>query len=595
MRIILTFVAFIICQSVFSQQIYHVTQSGSGDKSGESWENASDDLAKTVDNAQFGDTVWVAAGTYLGGFYMKEGVSVYGGFAGNETSLDARKMPGTHENITTLDGNGSYRVLTQDADFIASTIWDGFVIQNGSSRTGGGVYLRKNGIVRRCIIKGNSTTMPAVGDYIPQEGGVVFQVNKLEKKVWIISEEDCGRTYHIYNGGGNENINNIADAVLDMNGKINTYSLTKSDVTQVVKAYRGAEKSDWYIPSVGEWSQFLKLQDDGSFKKTKTYELVEASLFAYGRMPLFGKGYWSSTLAEHNGMASSWYINFQNEDIQKINIWQYEHVRGIRYYTIADGTGKGGGIYALDGSHIEGCLLSENQSSAGSAIYATGNVMILNNTIISNQLESSSSTSSAIDANSTVMVCNTIVAGNLTAAGEYDKYAGEAYYAYSAIESSAVASGQSNILVDNISELGFVDYAARDYKLLPSSILLEKGNTVYLPVGLDSDLSGDVRISNRRVSIGAYQQYYTSGTDKHVFSGLRIYPNPVKINDIINIDLSPIESVALVEIFDMYGKKIISKKGYDQIKIQAPKSTGIYVLKITLSAKTVSEYKLIVI
>ncbi len=594
MRILHTIIAIISSQILFSQQTYFVTQTGNGSKNGSSWENASDDLSKIVDGAKSGDNIWVSTGTYQGGFYMKEGVSVYGGFSGNERQLNERKMPGTNENLTILDGNNSYRVLTQSSDFSISTVWDGFIIQNGSSQNGGGVYLRKNGIVRRCIIKNNSTAMPAIGDYIPQEGGVIFQVNKDEKKVWIISEEDCGRNYHIYYNG-NTNINNIEDAILDMNGKINTYSLAKSRATQAIQAFRGGGQSDWYIPSAGEWARFIERQGDGSFKQTKTYELVEASLSAYGKTPLSGKKYWSSTSAEHNGMASVWYINFQNDDIQKVNIWQYNHIRGIRYYTITSSDGKGGGVFALDGSRIEGCLLTKNQSSMGSAICARGDITILNSTIVDNKLESSSYTSSAIDGNSVVKVYNTVVAGNLTATGGSDKYIGAPYYAYSAVESSVVTAGEANVLVNNVSELGFVDVTAKNYRLTTSSILAEKGNINYLPIALYSDLVGNNRVSNNKVSVGAYQQDYVSNINNKTDIKTSIYPNPVKTGSMINVDFNSLESDALVEVYDMFGRIISTDQGNVQLKIQSPKSAGIYLLRITLPSKVISEYKLVVI
>ena len=592
MRILLTIIAVIASQVIFSQQTYYVTQTGNGNKDGKSWENASNNLSETLDNAQSGDAIWVASGTYQGGFFMKDGVSVYGGFAGNETQLNERKMPGTNENLTILDGEDSYRVLTQNNDFTNTSVWDGFVIQNGSSQTGGGVYLRKNGIIRRCIIKNNNTALPAVGDYIVQEGGVVFQVNKEDKKVWLIAEDDCGRNYHIYHGGST-NINTIENAILDMDGKVNTALLTKSRAAQAIQAYRGGGKSGWYIPSAGEWAAFLKLEADGSFEKTKTYELVEASLLANGKTPLSGKKYWSSTSAEHNGMASAWYINFQNEDIQKVNIWQYNRIRGIKYYTANSEDGKGGAVFAIEGSRIENCLISENGASLGSAICARGNVVLLNNTIVNNKLESSENNSSAVDGNSVVKIYNTIIAGNLTASGEADKYSGAPHFANSAVETSFIASGESNILLKNVSEVGFVDISSKDYNITTSSSLSEAGNIAYIPQDLDSDLSGKTRISGEKVSIGAYQQNYVSSNNENLLSEISIYPSPVKAGEFVYFSLNSDDKDMLVEIYDITGKKIISEKKL-QGKIQAPKSAGTYILKLTLETKTSYEYKLIV-
>lgn len=78
---------------------------------GSSWERASPDLAAVLEEARAGDEVWVSWGVHRpaprGGpraasFALTPGVRVYGGFAGNETSL-AERDPAVHVSI--LDGD----------------------------------------------------------------------------------------------------------------------------------------------------------------------------------------------------------------------------------------------------------------------------------------------------------------------------------------------------------------------------------------------------------------------------------------------------------------------------------------------------------
>lgn len=71
--------------------IIYVTVTGSGTHSGNSWANATSSIWEAQTLAQTYDAVvWVAGGTYYGdttsvnAFTMRDGVSVYGGFAGNE-------------------------------------------------------------------------------------------------------------------------------------------------------------------------------------------------------------------------------------------------------------------------------------------------------------------------------------------------------------------------------------------------------------------------------------------------------------------------------------------------------------------------------
>lgn len=596
MRILLITIMVVASSlAVVSQQTYYVSLAGKGDKEGKSWENASDDLINMLNKAQSGDAVWVSEGIYTGGFFMKEGVSVYGGFSGSEDHLNERKMPGTGENLTILDGNFCYQVLTQRSIFNTPTVWDGFVIQNGTSQMGGGVYLQKNGILRRCIIKGNSTSLPSVGEYIMQEGGVVFKIDKKSMKVWVIAEEDCGRNYQVYHAA-NTLVDTIEDAILDIDGKINTAMLTKSRASQAIQAYRGGNKSGWYIPSAGEWATFLELQKDGGFTKTNIYDLVESSLTTNGKAPLSGRKYWSSTHTKHSEMPAAWHINFETEDIQKINIWQYNLIRGVRYYNYnsTPETGKGGGVYALEGSRIEGCLVTENQASGGSGIYARGAVVILNSTVINNKLESSDIFSSAIDGNSAVKVYNTIKAGNLLSSGGLDKQTDASYYAYSAIETSNIESGESNILLKDVAEVGFIDITSNDYKLSSSSSLAEAGNITYIPLELDTDLGDRARISNNNVSIGAYQHGYVSGLSESISGNIHIYPNPVKAGENILFDLRMLDIKIIAEIHDISGKIIISKEINSSDKVLAPKTPGTYILKLTHETQPIFEYKLIV-
>jgi hypothetical protein len=86
---------------------YHVKPGGTGNCS--SWANACD-LQIALNNAPSGFEIWVAAGTYKPTtgtnrnflFVLKNGVAVYGGFAGTETARDQRDPVA---NLTILSGD----------------------------------------------------------------------------------------------------------------------------------------------------------------------------------------------------------------------------------------------------------------------------------------------------------------------------------------------------------------------------------------------------------------------------------------------------------------------------------------------------------
>ena len=195
------------------------TATGTGD--GSSWDNASGDLQKMIDEladnnvSQQAGEVWVAAGTYKpqsqlisgmnysASFRMRDGISVYGGFAGNETSKQERAkgtMPWDFKNVTVLEaayyesklawtnskwtvGSDSRHVvwfapMSGESDFTRITTLDGVTVQGGYAQgntglddfktdCGGGVYMDgANAYLSNCIVRENYATGNGGGVYL---------------------------------------------------------------------------------------------------------------------------------------------------------------------------------------------------------------------------------------------------------------------------------------------------------------------------------------------------------------------------------------------------------------------------------------------
>jgi len=83
-----------------------------------------------INAASSGWDVWVAQGTYVERITHKSGAGLYGGFAGTETVREQRNWAG---NKSIIDGNQQGTVVTIPSGATASTIVDGFTIQNGSA------------------------------------------------------------------------------------------------------------------------------------------------------------------------------------------------------------------------------------------------------------------------------------------------------------------------------------------------------------------------------------------------------------------------------------------------------------------------------
>ena len=203
-------------------RIRYVMEQAQGTGDGSSWANASGDLQKMIDELadnnpqnQAGE-VWVAAGTYApqsqlisgtaysASFRMRDGISVYGGFAGTETTKQERKkgtMPWDFTNETILEAayydhanlqlNNNKWTLTSDsrhvvwfapmaneAAFSRVTTLDGVTIRGGYAQggtglddfktdRGAGVYMDgANTYLTNCIVKENYATGNGGGVYL---------------------------------------------------------------------------------------------------------------------------------------------------------------------------------------------------------------------------------------------------------------------------------------------------------------------------------------------------------------------------------------------------------------------------------------------
>ena len=214
-------------QPVAAGRIRYVKQGGTGN--GTSWTNASGDIQRMIDEladnnpgGQPGE-VWIAEGeyepqtqlisnaSYSASFRMRDGISVYGGFAGGEASKTERKlktkpegeevMPWEFEHTTVLKAayydrknltlNGNKWTLTSDSrhvvwfapmqdedPFMQVTTLDGVTIMGGYAQgntglddfytdRGAGVYMDgENAYLTNCTVTENYATGNGGGVYL---------------------------------------------------------------------------------------------------------------------------------------------------------------------------------------------------------------------------------------------------------------------------------------------------------------------------------------------------------------------------------------------------------------------------------------------
>lgn len=180
----------------------YVDQNASGANDGSNWVNAFTNLGQAL-LATENDEIWLAAGTYKpsrpGGdvaasFTLKNGVAIYGGFAGTETSRDQRDTVANPTILSgDLNGDDTYRYLNfhdgwwnlsdnskhvVTASFTdSSAILDGVEISHGAGwgsidpyipANGGGLYINSGSpTIRNCRFYGNGAP----------NGGAVYVMN----------------------------------------------------------------------------------------------------------------------------------------------------------------------------------------------------------------------------------------------------------------------------------------------------------------------------------------------------------------------------------------------------------------------------------
>lgn len=231
--------------------VRYVSEAGTGD--GTSWQNASNDLQAMIDASQTGDEVWVASGTYKPerlikeskkrskAFFLKNGVSLYGGFKGTETSKEERTLktdgkpyewqnqtilsgdddtpdvwtreidPGSsHRYVWRVEGNegNSNHVLYSEEKLSDRTVIDGFTIKGAyadvwQAYAGGAAVMASGHIeIYKCRIEENMSYNKVEGKTF--QGGAVYLYDTDGKAIiesCLFERNQNRASYESANGG----------------------------------------------------------------------------------------------------------------------------------------------------------------------------------------------------------------------------------------------------------------------------------------------------------------------------------------------------------------------------------------------------------
>jgi predicted outer membrane repeat protein len=366
-KLLQIFIVIYICSLTVAYSYaknYYVRSNGNPALPGTSWGWASNNLQTIINKASKGDVIFVAAGKYYGGFIMKEGVNVLGGYTANVNNPTERYEMNdpdtTHYSI--LDGEGNQRVLTQLTPFSTSTVWDGFILRNGNPstdfKTGSIIYSQTGdnqivGILYQYNQETRTGKMIGTIEQYKQWGGYEQFIDELPLMDDRVSASS--------NTSGKENtatiIHMLAHKSIDFssvdyieNGNYAAYwcdTLTTGGYTE------------WYLPAPGELHEVFNANIQTVLKNTEknlthpfwtSGQIGNTLAWAY----CFGNGYF------HPALKYTSYI------VSAIHTFIEPEIPNGFYFA-------GGGAFIYENGVLNNCIVSNNTSaSKGGGIYCWG-------------------------------------------------------------------------------------------------------------------------------------------------------------------------------------------------------------------------------
>ena len=465
---------FLFSFSVTQAQIY-VDANATGTNNGSSWANAFTELHSATAIAGYGAQIWVAKGTYFPtsgtnrdiSFHIANGVELYGGFAGGETSVGQRNW---NTNVTILSGDigtsgsptdNSYNVVEYPNTSITGKM-DGFIVQDGYAT---GPYQ----------VNGAAVMINAYGTNL--NGSIEFRNNV------FVNNYASGNGGAVYMEAGN---NGSLQPVF-VSCKFLGNNTGSSGGAVYHSAYNGG-----YIASIFSKCTFLQNQSNES----------GAAIFNHGGG---GKCVPQFTHCDFESNAS--------------NVGH-----GGAMYNL------GTGLNSNSSPIITNCRFFKNSGFAAGAIYNNGtsngnsSPVITNSTFVANFINANGLAgggggtiynNGSVDGNSSTEVVNCIVWGNSAPHGThvFKNVEGTPTISYSLIDQPDCTSLNTSLgstvtcgggIQYNIDPL-FLNEAGGDLRLQDASPAINTGDNSKNTVSIDLD--GVARIANSLIDKGAYENF----------------------------------------------------------------------------------------
>ncbi len=494
--------------------IIYVKAGSSGD--GASWATASEDLVSALEFASDGDEVWVAAGTYRPDtassdvyFTLKDGVGLYGGFAGTE-ALRNQRNPAT--NVTTLSGGGlSYHVVYAGAGVTTSAVLDGFTVTGGNANgptvgnhdIGGGM-LNKNSspTISNCNFRDNRAR---------NNGGAMFNYEASPTVTNCAFSSNLASNYHggaIYNLKGAPTVTGcvFSSNLAKTNGG-GMYS-DQSDVTitgctfsenRTITGCGGGIHNEDDSPTVTGCTfseNTATSYGGGMFCGNNSSPTVTNCSFSSNQGHDGGGIYVMNTSPTVTGCTFS-----GNTATNGGGISNGQGSPTVTDCTFSGNTAtNGGGLYNGYGSPtVTNCTFSGNTATDGGGMDGySGSMMVTNCTFSSNNATNDGGGISGID----LTVTNCILWGTNSPIGQIVDKGGATTVTYSVVD-KALFGDLSNVLADpRLGPLAANGGSTMTCALLAGSSALNSGTATGAPA---TDQRGVARPQGTGVDMGAYE------------------------------------------------------------------------------------------
>ena len=564
--------------------VIYVTENGSGNSSGDSWDNAMPgiQLQDAIDAIESsGGEVWVAEGTYIPqktsssslyrcthdkSFELKNGVALYGGFAPEKSVIDKiSRNPQMYETILSGDINGDdvdyfdqYEPTETRTDNVThvvvaaylddSSILDGFVITGGKAydgesslstcyyNRGGGLFIKsqveyssvseesKYGpIIRNCNFRNNMASY----------GGGLF--------LWTGEEHVAEQYFVVENNVFENNYALIGGAVYAQSYYSEEYITQPYFKNNVFRNNYSVFLGGGLF--IGGGLHFYSYASSPSFTfatDALQHEInakVEGNTFAYNNAGHEGGGFAMNGV----GLKENSLIAIENK-------------------FIGNSANYGGGCFlqAIDDYYSDGHLDAKfynnvfanntaNTGGGGINIYETGSspnlyVMFVNNTVVNNKAPIDHGSGFYDEAHGSYLIRNSIF---WDISENESESTSSSLIQYSAVQGIEESNGNFNLsggnedskgphFVEPTSFLGVptteeqeIEIENANWSISTVSPLQEIANRSYLPESITTDLQGNVRIVGY-LDMGAYE------VNVDIMS-------VVKVEDNLNITIKPID------------------------------------------------------